>query len=81
MYDRYEIKGFVRLGLLCVACANLFPSRAGHLERSIVLDWRELYSTAVHEPNPVYLDLLLSKTEKAILFRIQELNPTPGGYL
>ena len=45
-----------------------------------MLDWRELYSTALTESNPVYLELLLRKTETAIFFRIQELNRSTDGY-
>jgi hypothetical protein len=45
-----------------------------------MVDWRELYSSAVNESNPVYLDLLLQKTETAIFFRIHELNQCADGY-
>jgi hypothetical protein len=45
-----------------------------------MLDWRELYSSAITESNPIYLDLLLQKTETAIFFRMHELNQSPDGY-
>lgn len=42
-------------------------------------DWRELYSSALLETNPEYLELLLRKTEHAIHLRMQELILNPDG--
>lgn len=45
-------------------------------------DWRELYSTAVIEPNPSHLAFLLNEAEAAAIFlRLEELNQRPEGHV
>ena len=37
-------------------------------------EWRELYHSAIHEPDPSYLELFIRETQEAMLARIRELN-------
>jgi hypothetical protein len=61
--------------------AKIRPVRSAILGSSLMPDWRELYSTAVMEPNPSHLATLLDGAEAAIFFRLQELNQSPDGHL